>query len=80
MGMSKPRIEKQNAPINPMNGPIVGTATASSTDAVTRIVLKLFQDYQLAHMKLMFYFVPHCIVDQRRPLLEFVLHTDPCNI
>lgn len=45
MGMSKPRIEKQNAPINPMNGPIVGTATASSTDAVTRIVLKLFQDY-----------------------------------
>lgn len=33
--MSKPKIEKQKAPITPTNGPIVGTATASNTAAVT---------------------------------------------
>ena len=37
-GISSPRIEKQNAPISPINGEIVGTATASKTAAVTRIV------------------------------------------
>lgn len=39
IGMSRPSIEKQNAPIKPMKGPIVGTATANRTAAVTRIVL-----------------------------------------
>lgn len=39
-GTSSPRIEKQKAPIKPMNGEIVGTATANSTAAVTSTVLK----------------------------------------
>lgn len=30
-GSMMPRIEKQRAPIRPMNGPIVGTATAKAT-------------------------------------------------
>ena len=30
-GTRRPRIEKQNAPISPIKGPIVGTATASKT-------------------------------------------------
>ena len=30
-GIKSPKIEKQNAPISPINGPIVGTATASKT-------------------------------------------------
>lgn len=40
-GMSNPRMEKQNAPISPINGEIVGTATARTTAAVTRTVLKI---------------------------------------
>lgn len=40
-GIRRPSIEKQNAPIKPMNGEIVGTATANKTAAVTRIVLKM---------------------------------------
>lgn len=39
-GNNNPKIEKQKAPINPMNGPIVGTATAITTANVTKIVLK----------------------------------------
>lgn len=31
IGMISPRREKQKAPMRPMNGPIVGTATASNT-------------------------------------------------
>lgn len=31
-GMRRPSIEKQNAPIRPIKGPIVGTATASKTE------------------------------------------------
>lgn len=31
-GMISPRIEKHKAPIRPRNGPIVGTATARSTE------------------------------------------------
>lgn len=38
--MRRPSIEKQNAPMRPMNGEIVGTATANSVAAVTRTVLK----------------------------------------
>lgn len=38
-GTRRPRIEKQKAPINPINGEIVGTATANNTAAVTRTVL-----------------------------------------
>ena len=30
-GIKSPKMEKQNAPISPMNGPIVGTATANKT-------------------------------------------------
>lgn len=36
-------MEKQKAPINPINGDIVGTATANKTAAVTRTVLKIEQ-------------------------------------
>lgn len=32
-------MEKQKAPINPMNGEMVGTATANTTAAVTSTVL-----------------------------------------
>lgn len=38
-GTKSPRIEKQNAPIKPMNGEILGTATANSTAAMTSTVL-----------------------------------------
>lgn len=38
-GAINPSSEKQNAPITPINGPIVGTATASNTHAVTMMVL-----------------------------------------
>lgn len=34
-------MEKQKAPIRPINGPIVGTQMANTTAAVTIIVLKL---------------------------------------
>lgn len=37
-GIKSPRIEKQKAPNNPINGAIVGTATASKT-AMTKIYL-----------------------------------------
>lgn len=40
-GTKRPRIEKQKEPIKPMNGEIVGTATANRTAAVTRTVLKI---------------------------------------
>lgn len=40
-GINRPRIEKQNAPIKPINGEMVGTATANNTTAVTRTVLKI---------------------------------------
>lgn len=39
-GTSSPKIEKQKAPIRPMKGEIVGTATANKTAAVTSTVLK----------------------------------------
>lgn len=39
-GTKSPRMEKQKAPINPINGEIVGTATANKTAAVTKTVLK----------------------------------------
>lgn len=39
-GTKRPRIEKQNAPIKLINGPMVGTATANNTTAVTSTVLK----------------------------------------
>lgn len=38
-GTRSPRIEKQKAPIKPINGEISGTATANSTAAVTSTVL-----------------------------------------
>lgn len=38
-GTRRPKIEKQKAPINPINGEIVGTATASNTARVTSTVL-----------------------------------------
>lgn len=38
-GTRRPNIEKQKAPISPINGEIVGTATASKTAAVTKTVL-----------------------------------------
>lgn len=41
-GIRSPRIEKQNAPIKPMNGEIVGTAIANKTAAVTRTVLNSY--------------------------------------
>lgn len=34
-GMRSPKMEKQKAPISPINGEISGTATASATVAVT---------------------------------------------
>lgn len=40
-GTSNPRIEKQKAPIRPINGDIVGTHTAKTTAAVTRTVLQI---------------------------------------
>ena len=39
-GKMRPSIEKQKAPIKPMNGAIVGTETANTTAAVTRTVLQ----------------------------------------
>lgn len=41
-GMRSPRIEKHNAPIKLMNGPIEGQATANKTAPVTRTVLNHF--------------------------------------
>lgn len=38
-GTRRPKIEKQKAPISPINGEIVGTATAISTASVTSTVL-----------------------------------------
>lgn len=40
-GINKPKIEKQNAPIKPMNGPMVGTATANRTAPMTITVLMM---------------------------------------
>lgn len=40
-GAMRPRREKQKAPMTPMKGDIVGTATASSTHNVTIMVLML---------------------------------------
>lgn len=40
-GTRSPRIEKQKAPIKPINGEMVGTATANRTAAVTSTVLKV---------------------------------------
>lgn len=37
-GMINPRMEKQKAPIRPMNGAIVGTRIANTTAAVTSTV------------------------------------------
>lgn len=42
-GNMRPRIEKQKAPMRPMNGPIVGTQMAKTTAAVTMTVLKLIR-------------------------------------
>ena len=39
-GNIKPSIEKQKAPIRPINGAIVGTETAKTTAAITKTVLK----------------------------------------
>lgn len=38
-GNKRPKMEKQKAPINPMNGPIVGTAIAMRTAMIARTVL-----------------------------------------
>lgn len=40
-GTKRPKIEKQKAPISPINGEIVGTATAITTASVTSTVLKV---------------------------------------
>lgn len=40
-GNIRPRMEKQKAPIRPINGAIVGTDTAKTTAAVTKTVLKI---------------------------------------
>lgn len=37
--MRRPKIEKQKAPIKPINGAILGHATANNTAAVTMMVL-----------------------------------------
>ena len=39
MGINRPKMEKQKAPIRPINGAIVGTATANNTAAATKTVL-----------------------------------------
>lgn len=72
-------MEKQKAPINPMNGDMVGTATANKTAAVTKTVLKITQISvfwiylenlewrEKEHVK---DFIPHDIVDKEWALCE----------
>lgn len=79
-GTKSPRIEKQKAPINPMNGPIVGTATANNTTAVTRTVLeKKCVRRPFSERSSKWLYIPHNIVDKKWSLLEFIFDRIPRN-
>lgn len=81
-GMSKPRMEKQKAPINPMNGEIVGTATANRTARVTSTVLwiKLFSlVFYSRYVRTKSSKLPQSIVNNKRACGEVLLDTIPDN-
>lgn len=81
-------MEKQNAPIKPMNGDIVGQATANKTAAVTITVLRseificIFIDIHLIRTSTFWWrlcSLPHDIVDQKWTSLEIVFDSIPAD-